>query len=80
MNLTSAIKTGPEQARVKPATLVWDDPFLLETQLSEEERMIRDAAHAYCQDKLLSRVQNANRHEIFAVSYTHLTLPTILLV
>ena len=65
MNLASAIKTGPEQARVKPAALVWDDPFLLETQLSEEERMIRDAAHAYCQDKLLSRVQNANRHEIF---------------
>ena len=65
MNVTSAIKTGPEQARVKPATLVWDDPFLLENQLSEEERMIRDAAHAYCQDKLLSRVQNANRHEIF---------------
>ncbi|MEP3639493.1 MAG: acyl-CoA dehydrogenase [Paracoccaceae bacterium] len=65
MNLTSAIQTGPEQARVKPATLVWDDPFLLETQLSEEERMIRDAAHAYCQDKLLSRVQNANRHEVF---------------
>ncbi|MEP3847384.1 MAG: acyl-CoA dehydrogenase [Paracoccaceae bacterium] len=65
MNVTSAIKTGPEQARVKPATLVWDDPFLLENQLSEEERMIRDAAHAYCQDKLLSRVQNANRHEVF---------------
>ncbi|MEO9518220.1 MAG: acyl-CoA dehydrogenase [Paracoccaceae bacterium] len=65
MNVTSAIKPGPEQARVKPATLVWDDPFLLENQLSEEERMIRDAAHAYCQDKLLSRVQNANRHEVF---------------
>ena len=50
---------------MKPAALVWDDPFLLENQLSEEERMIRDAAHAYCQGKLLSRVQNANRHEVF---------------
>jgi len=30
----------------------WQDPFLLEQQLTEEERMIRDSAHAYCQDKL----------------------------
>ena len=65
MNKTSAINVGPEQAHAKPAALVWDDPFLLENQLSEEERMIRDAAHAYCQDKLLNRVQNANRHEVF---------------
>ena len=65
MNKTSTISVGPEQARAKPAALVWDDPFLLENQLSEEERMIRDAAHAYCQDKLLSRVQHANRHEVF---------------
>ncbi|MEP5762152.1 MAG: acyl-CoA dehydrogenase [Litoreibacter sp.] len=65
MNKISAINNAPEQARAKPATLVWDDPFLLENQLSEEERMIRDVAHAYCQDKLLSRVQNANRHEVF---------------
>jgi len=57
--------TGPELARAKPATLVWDDPFLLDGQLSEEERMIRDAAHAYCQDKLMSRVVLANRHETF---------------
>ncbi|WP_421859385.1 acyl-CoA dehydrogenase [Oricola sp.] len=33
--------------------------------LSEEERMIRDAANAYCQDKLATRVIEANRHEIF---------------
>ncbi|MEL7466738.1 MAG: acyl-CoA dehydrogenase [Pseudomonadota bacterium] len=55
----------PETARGKPAGLVWEDPFLLEDQLSEEERMIRDAAHAYCQDKLMSRITEANRHEIF---------------
>ncbi len=30
----------------------WDDPFQLDQQLSEDERMIRDAAHAYCQEKL----------------------------
>jgi glutaryl-CoA dehydrogenase len=43
----------------------WNDPFLLDDQLTEEERMIRDAARDYCQDKLMSRVLEANRHEIF---------------
>ena len=55
----------PEIARAKPAALTWDDPFLMENLLSEEERMIRDAAHAYCQDKLKSRAIEANRHEVF---------------
>ncbi len=65
VNAQSPVTSGPEQARAKPATLNWNDPFLLENQLSEEERMIRDAAHAYCQDGLLGRVQEGNRHEIF---------------
>lgn len=65
MTALSAIPSGPEQARAKPARLVWDDPFLLEQQLSEEERMIRDSAHSYAQDGLLRRVQEGNRHEIF---------------
>ena len=43
----------------------WDDPLNLEGRLSEEERMIRDAAHAYCQEKLLPRVLSANREERF---------------
>ena len=55
----------PELARAKPATLVWDDPFLIEGQLNEEERMIRDSANAYCQDRLLPRVVEANRKEVF---------------
>ncbi|TCP08919.1 acyl-CoA dehydrogenase [Caldimonas thermodepolymerans] len=41
----------------------WDDPLLLEQQLTEDERMVRDAARAYCQDKLMPRVQEAFRHE-----------------
>ena len=41
----------------------WEDPFLLDDQLTEDERMVRDSAHAYCQDKLMSRVLEANRHE-----------------
>ncbi len=43
----------------------WDDPLLLDDQLSEDERAIRDAAHEYCQDKLMPRVLEANRHERF---------------
>ncbi len=43
----------------------WDDPLLLEAQLGDEERMVRDSARAYCQDKLLPRVIEANRHERF---------------
>ncbi|WP_106204216.1 acyl-CoA dehydrogenase [Aliiruegeria haliotis] len=63
--LDKAHANTPETARAKPASLVWEDPFLLEEQLSEEERMIRDAAHAYCQDGLASRVIDANRNEVF---------------
>ena len=44
---------------------VWNDALLLETQLSDDERMIRDAAQDYCQSKLMTRVLEANRHEIF---------------
>jgi glutaryl-CoA dehydrogenase len=43
----------------------WDDPFLLDEQLTEDERMVRDSARAYCQDKLMPRVQQAFRHEKF---------------
>ena len=43
----------------------WDDPFLLNDQLSGEERMIRDTARKYCQDKLMPRILEANRSETF---------------
>ncbi len=43
----------------------WEDALLLEDQLTEEERMVRDSAYAYCQGKLLSRVLTANREERF---------------
>mgnify|MGYP003346233652 CR=1 FL=1 len=35
------------------AAFQWQDPFLLDQQLTEEERMIRDAAQAYCTDRLM---------------------------
>jgi glutaryl-CoA dehydrogenase len=45
------------------AQFVWDDPLLLDQQLTEDERMVRDAARAYCQDKLAPRVLEAFRNE-----------------
>ncbi len=47
------------------APFVWEDPLRLDEQLAEDERAIRDAAHVYCQEKLFSRVLEANRHERF---------------
>jgi glutaryl-CoA dehydrogenase len=41
----------------------WDDPLLLEDQLTEEERMVRDSARAFCQEKLQPRILEAHRHE-----------------
>ena len=49
---------------LKP-TFKWDDPLLLDDQLSEDERMVRDSAHAYSQEKLMPRILQANRHEKF---------------
>jgi glutaryl-CoA dehydrogenase len=44
---------------------LWDDPFLLEDLFTEEERMIRDLAREYAQEKLMPRIVEANRHESF---------------
>ena len=44
---------------------VWDDPLLLEEQFTEDERMIRDTAYKFSQERLMSRVLEANRHEHF---------------
>ncbi|MEE8287626.1 MAG: acyl-CoA dehydrogenase [Gammaproteobacteria bacterium] len=43
----------------------WQDPLLLDGLLSEEECMVRDSARDYCQDKLMPRILEANRREIF---------------
>jgi glutaryl-CoA dehydrogenase len=55
--MNAPLKAGPK------ARFVWEDPLLLNDQLTEDERMVRDAARAYCQDKLASRVLEAFRHE-----------------
>jgi glutaryl-CoA dehydrogenase len=53
-------RTADERARFD-----WADPLLLEDALSEEERLIRDSARAYCRDRLMPRVQKAFRDEGF---------------
>ncbi len=50
-------------SQITPVT--WDDPFRLIDQLDEDERMVQQTAHDYCQEKLLPRVLEANRHEHF---------------
>jgi len=47
------------------AVFRWEDPLLLDEQLTEDERLIRDAAQAYCQDKLMPRILQANRDATF---------------
>ncbi|MCW8882510.1 MAG: acyl-CoA dehydrogenase [Sedimenticola sp.] len=47
------------------APFKWEDPLLLDQQLTEEERMVRDTAHKYCQEQLMPRVLMANRNEVF---------------
>ncbi len=49
----------------------WDDAFLLEGQLSEEERMVRDSARAFSEEKLKPRIVEANRHERFDRAILH---------
>ena len=62
--MTSSLALAQPAASDKTA-FDWADPLLLEEELGEEERMVRDSARAYCQEKLLPRVLEANRHERF---------------
>ena len=43
----------------------WQDPLALQSLLSEDERMVAQSAHQYCQQKLMPRILEANRHEHF---------------
>jgi len=58
--LCSGVLPGVEMSGFK-----WDDPFFLNDQLTEDERLIKEAARAYAQDKLMSRVKQAYREESF---------------
>ena len=54
---------APEPIATRKPSFKWDDPLLLDEQLTEEERMVRDTAHAYAQEKLMPRVRDAFRNE-----------------
>src|ERR1700686_1554544 len=54
-------KSQPKSAQIKDAAFKWDDPLDLESELTEEERMVRDTARDYAQEKLFPRVIAANR-------------------
>ena len=58
---------------VKPATETfrWEDPLLVDELLTEEERLIRDTAPDYAQSKLMPRILEANRNEIFDRAIFH---------
>src|SRR4051812_50227519 len=59
-------KPEPVREAAPPAaTFDWLDPFRLAEQLSEEERLVQQAAHEYCQGRLMPRILEANRHERF---------------
>jgi glutaryl-CoA dehydrogenase len=63
--MNSAPALAQPAAAPAEALFNWADPLLLDEALGEEERMVRDSAHAYCQEKLFPRVLEANRHERF---------------
>jgi glutaryl-CoA dehydrogenase len=63
--MTSIVARAQPAAASENTAFDWADPLLLDEALTEEERMVRDSARAYCQEKLLPRVLEANRHERF---------------
>ena len=63
---SSAAATDSDGPKLKKwAKFNWEDPLLFESQLTEEEKLVRDTARHYAQDKLLPRIIDANRNETF---------------
>ncbi len=67
----SAAPAPTASSKEARASFDWADPLLLEDELTEEERLIRDSARGYCQDRLLPRVQKAFRDESFRPCALH---------
>ena len=62
----SAVANSAEgAASAKLSAFDWTDPFLLNDQLTEEERLVQQAANDYCQSQLMPAILEANRHETF---------------
>ncbi len=62
---TASFHSAPEKVNKPKAEFKWDDPLLLSEQLTEDERLVMEAARNYCQEKLYPRVQSAFREERF---------------
>ena len=65
MSQTAAKRETQPPSQLKDAAFNWEDPLDLEGELTEEERMVRDTARGYAQDKLFPRVLMDNREERF---------------
>ena len=63
----SKVSENRQAEKTKKVNFTWQDPLSLESLLTEEERMLRDTAKQYCQEKLMPRILLANRHEKFDV-------------
>ncbi len=63
--MAEPVKKQAAPSSPEPVAVGWEDPLDLENQLTEEERMIRDSARAFAQDKLMPRVLQAFRREEF---------------
>jgi glutaryl-CoA dehydrogenase len=75
---------SPTPHNIDTASFDWTDPFLLQSQLRDEERMVLESARDFCQDKLAPRIRDAFRHEHFdraimsemgSMGFLGLTLP-----
>src|SRR2546425_1174586 len=63
--MSAKAKSAGHSKAAPEAAFDWADPLHLEEQLSSEERMVRDSAHEFCQNKLMTRVRDGFRHETF---------------
>lgn len=63
MSVAEHLDEGPK--KVSWGKFDWEDPLLLDEELNEEERLVRDATRQYCREKLMPRVLEGNRHEVF---------------
>jgi glutaryl-CoA dehydrogenase len=63
--MSAAPKSPHAPAKLESNPFDWSDPLLLDEELSEQERMVRDSARGYCQDRLVPRVKMGFREETF---------------
>src|SRR4051795_6695555 len=71
MMTRAAAKHEKKTSPLTEATFDWQDPLDLESELTEDERMVRDTARSYAQDKLFPRVLKAFREESFDRDIAH---------